>query len=137
MLPTTHLIQRSHLRLISACACCEHEASRTLHRRASGGAARMGATTHRADSVLPRARRGPRLPPGAQGSGTGHGCETGRSAPMTVSPGRPELGKPEPQAGGGAATGVDPAEIEPDAQAMTRIVLRPIGSPLPLGYFTV
>ena len=40
--------------------------------------------------------------------------------------------KPEPQAGV-----VDPAKVEPDAQEMTRIVLRPIGSPLPLGFFTV
>jgi succinate-acetate transporter protein len=31
----------------------------------------------------------------------------------------------------------NPAEIEPDLRATTRIVLRPIGSPLPLGYFTV
>ena len=54
-----------------------------------------------------------------------------------TSPGRPEPGKPEPQAGVYPATVVDPAKIEPDAQAMTRIVLRPIGSPLPLGYFTV
>jgi uncharacterized protein len=53
-----------------------------------------------------------------------------------ISPGRPEQGKPEPQAGADPATVADP-EIEPDAQAMTRIVLRPIGSPLPLGYFTV
>jgi uncharacterized protein len=44
---------------------------------------------------------------------------------LTDSPGRPEPGKP------------DPAKIERDLQAMTRIVLRPIGSPLPLGYFTV
>ena len=56
---------------------------------------------------------------------------------MTDSPGRPEPGKPEPQAGVGRLTVVDPAKIEPDAQAMTRIVLRPIGSPLPLGFFTV
>jgi uncharacterized protein len=56
---------------------------------------------------------------------------------MTVSAGRPEQGKPEQQAGADPASVADPAEIEPDAQAMTRIVLRPIGSPLPLGYFTV
>lgn len=31
----------------------------------------------------------------------------------------------------------DPARFEPDLRAMTRIVLRPIGSPLPLGFFTV
>jgi succinate-acetate transporter protein len=56
---------------------------------------------------------------------------------MTDSPGRPEPGHPEPQAGVDALTVVDPAKTEPDAQEMTRIVLRPIGSPLPLGYFTV
>jgi succinate-acetate transporter protein len=44
---------------------------------------------------------------------------------LTDSPEEPEPGKP------------DPAKIERDLQAMTRIVLRPIGSPLPLGYFTV
>ena len=31
----------------------------------------------------------------------------------------------------------DPAKVEGDLRAMTRIVLRPIGSPLPLGFFTV
>ena len=56
---------------------------------------------------------------------------------MTDSPGRPEPGKPEPQAGVDPATPVDPAEIERDLRAITRIVLRPIGSPLPLGFFTV
>lgn len=57
---------------------------------------------------------------------------------MTDSPGRPEPGRPEPHAGGDPLTGCDPAAIEQrDVQAMTRIVLRPIGSPLPLGFFTV
>ena len=62
---------------------------------------------------------------------------------MTDSPGRPEPGKPEPakpepQAVVGPPTASDPATIEQrDVQAMTRIVLRPIGSPLPLGFFTV
>jgi succinate-acetate transporter protein len=62
---------------------------------------------------------------------------------MTDSPGRPEPGrpgpaKPEPQAGVDPLTASDPATIEQrDVQAMTRIVLRPIGSPLPLGFFTV
>jgi len=57
---------------------------------------------------------------------------------MTDSPGRPEPGKPGPQAGGYPLTASDPAKIEQrDVQAMTRIVLRPIGSPLPLGFFTV
>jgi succinate-acetate transporter protein len=31
----------------------------------------------------------------------------------------------------------DPAKLEADLRSMTRIVLRPIGSPLPLGFFTV
>jgi len=31
----------------------------------------------------------------------------------------------------------DPVKREADLQAMTRIVLRPIGSPMPLGFFTV
>jgi succinate-acetate transporter protein len=56
---------------------------------------------------------------------------------MTDSPGRPETGKPESQGGVGRLTVVDPAKTVPDAQGMTRIVLRPIGSPLPLGFFTV
>jgi succinate-acetate transporter protein len=33
--------------------------------------------------------------------------------------------------------GFDPAKWEADLRSMTRIVLRPIGSPLPLGFFTV
>jgi len=56
---------------------------------------------------------------------------------MTDSPRRPEPGKPEPQAGFGRLAVVDLAKFEPDAQEMTRIVLRPVGSPLPLGFFTV
>jgi succinate-acetate transporter protein len=57
---------------------------------------------------------------------------------MTDSPGRPGPGKPGPQAGGYPLTASDPATVEQrDVQAMTRIVLRPIGSPLPLGFFTV
>jgi succinate-acetate transporter protein len=32
---------------------------------------------------------------------------------------------------------LDPAKYEPDLRSMVRIVLRPIGSPLPLGFFTV
>jgi uncharacterized protein len=56
---------------------------------------------------------------------------------MADSSGRPEPGKPEPQAGGDPVTVSDPAAIDPGVGAMTRIVLRPIGSPLPLGYFTV
>jgi succinate-acetate transporter protein len=56
---------------------------------------------------------------------------------LTDSPGRPKPGKPEPQAGVDPATVSDPANTGPELQAMTRIVLRPIGSPLPLGFFTV
>jgi succinate-acetate transporter protein len=56
---------------------------------------------------------------------------------LTDQPGRPEPGKPERQAGPDPLTGFDAATIEPDLRAMTRIILRPIGSPLPLGFFTV
>jgi succinate-acetate transporter protein len=56
---------------------------------------------------------------------------------VTGYPGRPEPGKQQPQAGADPLTVFDPAKIEPDLRAMTRIVLRPIGSPLPLGFFTV
>ena len=57
---------------------------------------------------------------------------------MTDFPGRPEPAKPEPRAGVDPPIASDPATIEQrDVQAMTRIVLRPIGSPLPLGFFTV
>lgn len=31
----------------------------------------------------------------------------------------------------------DPAKLEADLRSMTRIVLRPIGSPMPLGFVTV
>jgi uncharacterized protein len=53
------------------------------------------------------------------------------------SSGEPGPGKPEPRPGGDPVTVSSPADAEPDPRAMTRIVLRPIGSPLPLGYFTV
>jgi uncharacterized protein len=57
---------------------------------------------------------------------------------MTDSLGRPGPGKPQPHDGAVPVTASDPATIEQrDVQAMTRIVLRPIGSPLPLGFFTV
>jgi hypothetical protein len=56
---------------------------------------------------------------------------------MTDSLRRPEPGKPEPQAGVGGLAVVHHAKVEPDAQEMTRIALRPIGSPLLLGFFTV
>ena len=56
---------------------------------------------------------------------------------MTDSPGRPGPRAPERQAGVDPWRGLDPAKLEPDLRGMTRIVLRPIGSPLPLGFFTV
>jgi uncharacterized protein len=56
---------------------------------------------------------------------------------VTDPPGRPEPGTPGPQADADPPTVFDPAKIEPDLRDMTRIVLRPIGSPLPLGFFTV
>ena len=56
---------------------------------------------------------------------------------MTDSAGTPEPGSPEPPAGVDPLTVFDPAKVEGDLRAMTRIVLRPIGSPLPLGFFTV
>jgi hypothetical protein len=56
---------------------------------------------------------------------------------LTDSPGTPGAGEPERHAGADPLAGFDPAKIEPDLRAMTRIVLRPIGSPLPLGFFTV
>lgn len=43
----------------------------------------------------------------------------------------------EPDTGYDPGSGSDSAEIQPDLRAMTRIILRPIGSPLPLGIFTV
>jgi hypothetical protein len=52
-------------------------------------------------------------------------------------PRRPEPGKREPQAGVGRLAVVDRAKVEHGAQEMTPIVLRPIGSPLPPGFFTV
>ena len=42
-----------------------------------------------------------------------------------------------PAQGPDPLTVFDPAKIEPDLRSMTRIVLRPIGSPLPLGFFTL
>jgi succinate-acetate transporter protein len=46
---------------------------------------------------------------------------------LSDSSGRPEPGGPEPSA----------AKTDSDPQPTTRIVLRPIGSPLPLGFFTI
>jgi uncharacterized protein len=46
---------------------------------------------------------------------------------MTDSPAEPVPGKGE----------INPATFDADLRAMTRIVLRPIGSPLPVGFFTV
>jgi succinate-acetate transporter protein len=51
---------------------------------------------------------------------------------MTDSPGTPAR-----PADADPLTVFDPAKWEPDLRAMTRIVLRPIGSPMPLGFFTV
>jgi succinate-acetate transporter protein len=56
---------------------------------------------------------------------------------VTDPPGRPEPGTPGSPAGADPLTVFDPGTIEPDLRDMTRIVLRPIGSPLPLGFFTV
>jgi succinate-acetate transporter protein len=62
----------------------------------------------------------------------------GRPEPGRPKPGKPEPGRPEPHDGVYPLAASDPATIEQrDVQAMTRIVLRPIGSPLPLGFFTV
>jgi succinate-acetate transporter protein len=44
---------------------------------------------------------------------------------------------PGPAAGVDPLTVFDPARREPDLRSMTRIVLQPIGSPMPLGFFTV
>jgi hypothetical protein len=44
---------------------------------------------------------------------------------------------PGPSADVDPLTMFDPTRREPDLRAMTRIVLRPIGSPMPLGFFTV
>ncbi len=49
------------------------------------------------------------------------------------------MGRPEPREQGGDEdpfTVFRPEAFEPDLQSMTRIVLRPIGSPMPLGLFT-
>ena len=46
-------------------------------------------------------------------------------------------GRPRPQAGADPLAAFNPDVVEPDLRAMTRIILRPIGSPLPLGFFTV
>jgi succinate-acetate transporter protein len=46
-------------------------------------------------------------------------------------------GSPGPAADVDPLTVFDPARREDDLRAMTRIVLRPIGSPMPLGFFTV
>jgi uncharacterized protein len=51
--------------------------------------------------------------------------------------GGPAAREPEPHIKAEPQTVFDPAKVELDLRAMTRIVLRPIGSPLPLGFFTV
>jgi hypothetical protein len=50
---------------------------------------------------------------------------------MTDSPGTSAPADVDP------LTVFDPAKREPDLRSMTRIVLRPIGYPMPLGFFTV
>ena len=44
---------------------------------------------------------------------------------------------PVPAQGTEPLTVFDPNKFDPDPRSMTRIVLRPIGSPLPLGFFTL
>jgi hypothetical protein len=44
---------------------------------------------------------------------------------------------PAPPADVDSLPGFDPAKWEPDMRSMTRIVLRPMGLPMPLGFFTV
>jgi succinate-acetate transporter protein len=51
--------------------------------------------------------------------------------------GGPQARKPEPHSKAEPQAAFDPAKVEVDLRAMTRIILRPIGSPLPLGFFTV
>jgi succinate-acetate transporter protein len=46
-------------------------------------------------------------------------------------------GNPGPAAAVDPLTVFDPARREPDLRDMVRIVLQPVGSPLPLGFFTV
>ena len=67
------------------------------------------------------------LPPHRPGAG-----EPERVMPVTDSP-----REPGPAADVDPLTVFDPAKWEPDLRSMTRIVLRPIGSPMPLGFFTV
>jgi uncharacterized protein len=54
-----------------------------------------------------------------------------------TSAGGPAAREPEPHIKAEPQTVFDPAKVELDLRAMTRIILRPIGSPLPLGFFTV
>jgi hypothetical protein len=61
----------------------------------------------------------------------------GKDRLLTDSQGGSEPEKPRPQSDADPLTDADPAKFEHDLRAMTRIVLRPIGSPLPLGFFTV
>jgi hypothetical protein len=69
------------------------------------------------------------LPPRTPGPGAG---EHARDVPVSDSPGTSaSAAEVDP------LTVFDPARREPDLRAMTRIVLRPIGSPMPLGLFTV
>jgi len=68
------------------------------------------------------------LPPRPPGPGADNHDRTA----MSDSP-----GNPGPAAGVDPLTVFDPARREPDLRDMVRIVLQPIGSPLPLGFFTV
>ena len=50
------------------------------------------------------------------------------------------MGRPEPRDHGGDKdpfSVLRPEVFEPDLRSMTRIVLRPIGSPTPLGFLTL
>jgi hypothetical protein len=52
---------------------------------------------------------------------------------VTDSRGLPEPGNPQRPADADPGTSLDSAKLENDLRAINRIVLRPIGSPLPLG----
>jgi hypothetical protein len=69
------------------------------------------------------------LPPRSPGSGA--------DEHVSVMPTNESPAIPGPRADVDPLTVFDPARHEDDLRAMTRIVLRPIGSPMPLGFFTV
>jgi succinate-acetate transporter protein len=62
----------------------------------------------------------------------GPGADEHERTAMSDSP-----GNPGPAAAVDPLTVFDPARREPDLRDMVRIVLQPVGSPLPLGFFTV